>query len=132
MAAPFQDAAHLGSIKTPISLGSRRLNRRPPRSIQKAKLDSRPVDNSAHDAAKRIDLSDDMPFSNAADSRVTRHLSDQIEINCYQRRFAAEARRRGRRFAAGMSRTNNNDIKRLVEHLAKRDQRTEPLIVKET
>ena len=116
----LQNSAHLGAIKTPIGLGPRRLDGRPARAIQKAKLDSGPVDDPAHDAAKSIDLADDMAFGDAAYRRITGHLADQIEIDCDERGFTAQARRGRRRLAAGVSGTDHDHIKRLVEHLLKK------------
>jgi hypothetical protein len=54
----FERSTHLRPISHAISLSSRRLNRRSTRTIQQSKLNSRAVNDAAHDAAKRVNLPD--------------------------------------------------------------------------
>jgi phosphoribosylamine---glycine ligase len=44
-------------------------------------LDPNGVGDLAHDAAERVDLSDQVPLGNSADGRVARHLGDEVEIH---------------------------------------------------
>ena len=65
---------------------------------------------------KRIDLAHQMPFGDAADRRIARHLRDQIRIHRVQRRVQTHTRGRVRRFTAGMTGAHNHDIVCLVKH----------------
>src|SRR5688572_8630111 len=107
---------HLGAVESPIRLCPRRLNCRPARAIEQAKLDAGPVDDSAHDTAERIYLSNNMAFSDPADRRIARHLPDKVKIDRYQRRLCAKPRRGRCRLAPCVAGTDYNYIKAFVKH----------------
>ena len=68
------------------------------------------VGQLAHDAAQRIDLSDQVPFRNSADRRVARHLRDKINIHGDHRGSQTEPGASSRRLATGMTGADNDDI----------------------
>src|SRR5690242_10590041 len=86
----FQRATHLTAVPQTIRLRTRRLHRGSARAVEQTKLDSGVVDHPTHDSAESIYLANEMAFRNATDGRVTRHLSDEIEIERDQSRFGAE------------------------------------------
>ena len=51
-----------------------------------------------------------MTFGDAADRRVARHLRDQVDVECEQRRLQPHARRGHRGLASGVAGADNNDI----------------------
>jgi hypothetical protein len=52
-----------------------------PRSVQEPELDTSSVDHATHNSAERIDLSNQMALRDSSDSRIARHLPDQVEID---------------------------------------------------
>jgi hypothetical protein len=82
----FQNTTHFSSVKAPVRLGARRLDSRPSGTVKQAELDSRSVDNPAHYAAEGIYLPDNMTFSDTADRRIARHLTDQVKIYRHESR----------------------------------------------
>jgi hypothetical protein len=66
----LQCSAHLYPVESAIGLGSRSAYGRAARAIQQAELDSGAIDNPAHDAAKSINLANEMAFANATDRGV--------------------------------------------------------------
>src|SRR5262249_15611181 len=53
-----------------VLLGTRTADGRTAASIQEAELDTAEVGEAPHDAAERIDLTDEMPLAEAADGRI--------------------------------------------------------------
>jgi hypothetical protein len=80
----LEDLPHFCTVERPVGLSPRGLNSRPSGTIKQPELNSRPVDQSPHDAAKRIDLPYDMAFCDPTDSRVAGHLPYEIQIDRYQ------------------------------------------------
>ena len=64
--------------------------------------------------AERINLFDEVPLRKPADSRVAGHLCDGIGIDGDDQRLASHAGGGKRRFAPGVSRTDDDDIIRLL------------------
>ena len=56
-----------------------------------------------------------MAFPDSSDSRIARHLADQIEIQRQQRRVGSQPRGGGRRFAARVAGANYHHIKEFIE-----------------
>jgi hypothetical protein len=115
IAGCFERPAHLASISHAVRLRSRRLHGRATRAIKQTKLNSRAIDNSTHDAAKRVYLSHEMALGDSADRGITRHLPDEIEIQSDQPCLGAEARRSRCGFTAGMARANHDYIENLIK-----------------
>jgi hypothetical protein len=113
--------AHLRTIKSSIGLCTGRLNRGTAGPIQKPKLDSGSIDDAAHDAAERIDLTNDMTFCNASNGGIARHLSDKVKIDRDKRRFTAKARRCRGCLASRMASSDHNHVKRFVKHSSKQN-----------
>ena len=85
-----------------VRLGARRPHRRPAAAIEQLELYSRSVDCSAHQSAERIDLSDQMSLSRAADRGIARHVRDGFSSERAQADAASELRRRPRGLDAGV------------------------------
>jgi hypothetical protein len=111
----FERLPHLAAISQTIGLCAWRLHCGTTRTIQQAKLNARPINHTPHDSAKRIDLSHEMTFGNSADSRITRHLSNEIQIERDEPSLGAESRGRRRGFAPGVAGANHDYIETLVK-----------------
>src|SRR5262249_16775008 len=99
-----------------VRLRARGPDRGSPTRVQKPELNSRFISSQAHDAAKRIDFTHQMPFCNTPDRWVARHLRDQIGVHRAQRRIQAHSCSSVSRFAPGVSGTDYDDVVRLIEH----------------
>jgi hypothetical protein len=86
----FQGPAHLDAIQGSISLRSRRTNRRAAGAIQQAELDPSAIDYSAHDAAKCVNLTNQMTFANSTYCGIAGHLSNEIKIKSEKSRVRAK------------------------------------------
>jgi hypothetical protein len=81
-------------------------------------LDARAVDDTTYNAAKGVNLADDVAFRDTADGRVAGHLSDQVEIDGNDSGLTPKARSGRGCLASRMAGTYHDHIKRLVEHLS--------------
>jgi hypothetical protein len=106
---------HHRAIDRPIRLRAWRLHGRTTASVEQSELNSRSIRHNSHYSAERVDFSNYMAFCNTSDSRITRHLTDKIEINRDQRRTSACTRRRVSSFTASVPRAYDDDIKILIE-----------------
>ena len=97
-------------IRLFISLSARAVHRWPFAHIQHAELDTAGIDGSAHQAAHGVDLTDDVPFGNAADGRIAAHLANGVQIRGQQRRVRAHAGRSGSSFSTGVSGTDHQHV----------------------
>lgn len=68
------------------------------------------IGDSAHLAAQGVDLLDQLPLGQSADSRIARHERYRIQINIKKQGPAAHARCRQGCFASGMTAAYNDDI----------------------
>jgi hypothetical protein len=73
-------------------------------------MDAGGVGNFAHQAVQRVDFPHQMPFANAANGRVTGHLTQPVGPVGDEQRKRAKAGGSGCCFRAGMAATNNDDI----------------------
>ena len=92
------------------------------RTIEQPELNSSAVDNATHDAAERVDFSDQMSFRNSPDRGIARHLPDEIEVQRNQTSLGAEASCGRRGLAACVagpitmtSNTSSNDMRLLPD-----------------
>jgi hypothetical protein len=109
---------HATPVKGFVSLRSRGLHGRAFARIEATKLDTAFVDRAAHFAAQGINLAYEMPFSDAADRGVTRHLPDVVEIECQNERARSGARRRQCCLDAGVSGTHYDNVETGVHEIA--------------
>jgi hypothetical protein len=111
----FKRPPHFGPISHAVGLCPRGLNGRSARAIQQTKLNAGAIDDASHNAAERIDLSNEMPFRDSTNRGVTRHLTDEIEIQCDQSGLSAETSRGRRGLATSMAGANHDYIEDLIE-----------------
>ena len=78
--------------------------------IKHAELDASGINGLPHQSAHRVDLTDDMPFGNAADSRIAAHLAHGVQIRCQQRRPRTNARGGRSSFGTGVSSTDHQHV----------------------
>jgi hypothetical protein len=78
-------------------------------------LYARAVNDASHDTAEGINFTDNVPFGNTPDSRIARHLPDQVEIQCDQRGLRAHTRCGRGGFATCMTSPNNNYVEALIK-----------------
>ena len=107
----FDDVANSHSIQLPVSLGSRRPHRRAFTRIQGAKLNARPVSRDGHCAPQGVNLPHEVTFADPANSGITGHLTERLQILGKQERARAHTRRRQAGFGASVTAANHNNVK---------------------
>ena len=88
----FEDFAHFDAIEGFVALGSGGPDGGAAGGVEEAELDAGGVGDLAHDAAKGVDLADEMAFGDAADGWVAAHLGDEVEVEGEDGRAEAHAR----------------------------------------
>ena len=104
------------AIELAVCLRARPLDSRPLGTVEHAELDTRPVDHASHQAIERIDLSDEMPFAEAANRGITRHLADRLEFMRNERSTRAHTGSSRGRLAAGVPASHNNNVENSCAH----------------
>ena len=97
-------------VRLLIGLGPRAVHRRALAAIEHAELNAGGVDGAAHGSAQCVDLADDVPLGHAANGRIAAHLANGFDAVGEQQGARTTACRRKRRFGAGMSATNDDDL----------------------
>jgi hypothetical protein len=97
-------------VELAIGLGARRSNRRTLTGIQDTKLYPGVVRSPGHDPPQRINLLDQMAFSDATDGWVTRHLAQGFYALRQKEGSLTHARGGQRRLGAGVAPTHDDDI----------------------
>jgi hypothetical protein len=108
-------------------LGPRGLDSAAAAPVKEPELDPRFVGQEPHKAAERVNLPDEVPLGEPADGRIAGHLGDVLEIHRDQADFDTHSARSGRGLAAGMSRTDHDDIEFDVSHIKTIIHRTRAL-----
>ena len=98
-------------VNTLVHLRPRRPDRSSFGAVQNLKLESGPVREFSHNSAQHINFTDDLTFCQAANCRITRHAGDAAQVHGNQGSFLTQTRRNGCRFHAGMSASDNKNIK---------------------
>ena len=111
----FQDFAHFQPVLLLVALRPWRPDGRSARGVQEAELDADRIGNLPHDAAKCIHFADEVAFGDTADSGVTRHLGNQVDIERVERGLQAHASRSHGGFASGMTGADHNNVVRFGE-----------------
>ena len=111
----LKQLAHPDAILLFVALCSRRPDSRPAARVQQPKLDSDLVGQLTHDAAKSVDLADEMSLGNTADSGITGHLCDQIEIQRHERCPQPHSRRCDGSLATRVAGANDQHVVTLGE-----------------
>src|SRR5262245_62169434 len=70
--------AHPLPVRLLVRLRARRPDGRSATSIEQLELDAGRVDRSAHQAAERIDLANEMTLGRTADGGIARHVRDRV------------------------------------------------------
>jgi hypothetical protein len=97
-------------IASLVSLRARRPYRRSSTAIEQLELDARRIDRTAHQAAQRIDLANQVSLRGSSDGRVARHVRDGLEREGAHADATSHSCRGECRFDSGMSRANHNYI----------------------
>jgi hypothetical protein len=80
-------------------------------------LDSRSVGRLPHESAEGVDFFDELAFCETADRRVARHAPDRSADHRDERDAKSAARGDARRFRAGVSAADHDDIEStMVRH----------------
>jgi hypothetical protein len=106
----LEGALHPRAVPTLVGLRARRPDCRPAAPVQHLELDAGGVDRASHQAAKRVDLPDEMALRRAADCRVARHVADRAVRQRADPHAATQARGRPRRFDAGVPRADDDHV----------------------
>ena len=103
-------ALRRGRVGVAIRLAARRPDRRPLGAVQQAELNAGGVRELTHHAAEGVDFVHQVPLGGAADRRIARHAPDRRRLAGDQTNRTAHARRRQRRFDAGVTAAYDNEI----------------------
>ena len=107
---------HGVAVKLSVDLGAGAPDSRTLGPVEHSELDTGLVCQPSHEAVQRIDLSHEVTLAEAANCRITAHLSDGCALVCDQSGACARPRRGRGRFAAGMTAAYHYHIK--LFHLA--------------
>src|ERR1039457_5518281 len=110
----FQNLAHTDAVHLLIHLRARRPDGRAAAGVEQPELDADRVAESAHDAAKGVDLAHQVAFGDASDGGVARHLRHQVEVHGDHGGAETHAGRGARRFAPGVAGADDHDVVPLV------------------
>jgi hypothetical protein len=86
------------------------------RAIQQPKLNAGAINDTAHDAAQRVNLAHNVAFPDTANCGIAGHLADQIEVQGDERCVRAEPRGSRSGLAAGMASADYNHVKDFIEY----------------
>ena len=109
------DSLHAKSIFALVTLGTCCLDGRSPTGVEGFLLEGGEVGIKSHLSAERIKFKDKMAFGQSADRRVAGHPSDRVKETRHQKGVHAHARGDESRLRAGMTSSNDYDVK-LVFH----------------
>ena len=101
---------HGGGVELAVSLGAWATDGGALAAIEQAELNAGGVRHPAHQAVERIDLADEMAFSQAADRRIAGHRAYLVSAQRHKR--GARARTGGSTccLAAGVAAADHHDI----------------------
>ena len=103
--------ADRAAVQHPVGLGSGGSNGGPLTQVQHPKLNTRAVRSLGHGATKCVNLAHQMTFANAPNGRITGHLTQRIHRVSEQQSGTAHTRSGQRRFDAGVTATDHNQVK---------------------
>ena len=106
----FEGAADEAAVEIAVDLGAGRAHRRPLAGVQRAELDTAMIRRRRHDAAECVDLPDQMPFADTADSRIAAHLAEGLDTLGEQQGARAGASRGEGRLGTGVAATDDDDV----------------------
>ncbi len=107
----FHAVLHQKLIRFFVGLCARRVHRRAFGTVEQTKLNPGFVDHTPHFPTQSVNLSNDLPFRNATDRRVTAHLPDGVAIHRQQRAVCAQSGRCQRRLSPRMTCPDNDHVK---------------------
>ena len=110
-----------------VRLRSRRPHRWTAASVEQLELNARGVDGAPHEAAKRVDLADEMSLGRPSDGRVARHVGHGVTRHRAQPDAAPETRGGVRSLDTCMPRADDNHIEthsQAVTATGQRDRET--------
>jgi hypothetical protein len=90
------------------------VHRRAFANIQHSELNTGGINRLSHQSTQSIDFPHDMPLGNAPDRRITAHLPNGIKIGCQQSRLGTYSSGSHRRFGAGVSCSNDKNVKLIL------------------
>ncbi len=105
-----QEVLHRLAIELAVRLGPRSPYRRTLAAVQNPELDARAVGHPPHDTIEGVDLADQVPFREPADSGIAGHLADGGAPMGQKQGPGAQPCRGGRGLAAGMPAADHDHI----------------------
>ena len=115
-ASPPDSDAFRGDTRTD-RLARAVIVRQAPGNDLAGEIESLPIDYPAHYSSQRVNFPHQVPLGDSADRGVTRHLTNQIQVNRYQSCFRSHAAPRPDAASQPcMASTDDNYVKDLVEH----------------
>jgi hypothetical protein len=83
--------------------------------VQGAKLNTGSIGGAGHGAPQSIDFPDEVTLPNTADGRIAAHLAERLDALRHQESTRTHARGRQSGFSAGVTATDDDDVKGLRE-----------------
>jgi hypothetical protein len=111
----FHNLFHPLAIKLHVVLGSGPLDGESFAGVEAPELDGRGIGVPGHLTAQSVDLFDQVPFGQPADSGVAAHSGDVVEIDGEQKSGVTHAGRSQGGFTPCMTCTDHNDVIVFVE-----------------
>src|SRR5262249_31797783 len=108
---------HRRGIKLPVSLRAGPSDGRTLAAVEHAKLDATGIRHAAHQAIKRVNLTDQMSLAKAADGGVAGHRPDGRKTVRDEAGRCAKASSRCRGLATGMAAADHDDIECVLSGL---------------
>ena len=107
----FQNFANGLFVQLAIRLRACGTNCRAFTAVERTKLNAGTIGGLGHRPAEGINFFDQMTFANAANGRITAHLSERFDALRQQQGLHAHTRSRQRCLGSGMASAYNNDLK---------------------
>jgi hypothetical protein len=106
----LEHAANRAPVELAIGLRARGSHGRPLAGIQGAELNAGLIGGARHCPAERVDFLDQVALADAADRGVAAHLSQRLDVVGEQQCASAHTGSRERRFGAGVSAADDDDL----------------------
>ena len=113
----LQCIPHLHAVIRLIRLCTQRMNCRSLGFVQHFRLNKRLINIDSHLAAKRINLTNQVPLGASADIRITRHQGNTVYTHGKNNCLKSQSRTGKRRLASRMSRSHNCHIIRFFQKI---------------
>src|SRR5580704_1737333 len=110
MSLRLQNPANCALIELPVRLCPSGAHRGSLAGVQGAELDTGLIGGARHGSPECVDFLHQMSLTDTADRGVAAHLSERLNVMRQQQRASSHAGSRERRFGAGVTAADNDDL----------------------